>query len=122
MALLAQAAQGDAPAVEGNAALVRLPGLAAVGTLPALAGFLVWLKHNRFGWIWLLRLVCVTVHLNLLLHARESWVETKTASRMDRLAEGKTICGAGLIPSCLDYLVFSEISFRWFGEWGMLVD
>ena len=86
VALLAQAAQGDAPAVEGNAALVRLPGLAAVGTLLALASPLAGLEHNRFGRVRLLCRVCVTVHLNLLLIERKSWVEIKTASRMARLA------------------------------------
>ena len=98
MSLLAQGAQGDAPAVEGSAALVRLPGLAAVGALLALAVPLVWLEHNRFGRVWLLCLVCVGVHLNLLLVDRKRWIETKTASRMARLAEGKTICGVGGCP------------------------
>ena len=87
--LLAQGTQGDAPAVESNAALVRLPGLAAVAALFALSGFLVWLEHNRFGRVGLLGLVCVVVHLNLLLAERESWVETKTASRFIRLAVGE---------------------------------
>ena len=89
MTLLTQGTQGDTPAVEGSAALVGLPGLAAVIALLALAGPLVGLEHNRFGRIGLHSLRSVIVHLNLLLGERERWVETKTASRMDRLAVGK---------------------------------
>ena len=57
VSLLAQGAQGDAPAVEGDVALMRLPGsIGGIALLP-LAVALVGLEHDRFGRVWLLCLV-----------------------------------------------------------------
>ena len=84
MPLLAQGAQGDAPAVEGGTALVGLPALAGVGGLLPLARPLAGLEHDGFGRVRLLCLGWGVVHLYLLLG--EWGVETKTASRMARLA------------------------------------
>ena len=84
MPLLAQGAQGDAPAVEGGTALVGLPALAGVGGLLPLARPLAGLERDGFGRVWLRWLVWVVIHLYLLLG--EWWIETKTASRMARLA------------------------------------
>jgi len=84
VALLAQGAQGDAPAVESGAALVWLPVLAGVSRLLPLACPLARLEHNGFGRVWLLWLVWVVVHLCESPFGL-SWVEIKTASRVARL-------------------------------------
>ena len=87
MSLLAQGAQGDAPAVEGNSALMRLPALAAGDALLPLARPLVGFEHDGFGRVWLVGLWLV-VHPSLL--GLKMWVETKTASRSIRLAVGES--------------------------------
>ncbi len=112
MPLLAQGTQGDAPAVEGGAALVRLPGLARVSGLPPLARLLAGLKHDGFGRVWLLWLVWVVIHLSESPFG-EQWIETKTASRMARMAARNNFFCMGDIPTQYDLYGCDDLHF-WF--------
>jgi hypothetical protein len=116
MSLLAQGAQGHAPAVEGGAALVRLPGLTGVRRFLLFTRPLAGFEHDGFGRVWLLWLVWVVIHLSES-PVGLSWVETKTASRMARLAAKNNF-----LHGCYThaFMVYAVVIFSFFDlfDWG----
>ena len=117
MTLLAQGAQGDAPAVEGRSILMWLPGLATNTALVPLARSLVGLENDGFGWVWLVGM-CLIVHLSLLWD--ENVGRNKNSQPDDPTGCWTIKFGTGSDPAHFGLCDCQYVLLNWIGYLGIL--